>query len=270
MAFNMVFQIYANGIHATMATKHPELLVDDVYARLRDLILSNVLRAGQKLVDRDLAEQLGVSRTPVREALGRLAMMGLVEARTRRGYYVTQFSAKQVFDLYEFRKMLEVHAAKLAAQNAQPSHLREFDRILVDSEKLTSDPTNHAKAVKLDLEIHELIARASGNDSLHQAIQNLLDKVMCFIWVDDVTVDMATLAAAHRQHQVLLHMIREKDAERAAEVIHTHIDNAQERLARVFQAREDLRNVVLAATPPKGGGSDRRALDVETQLGGTP
>ena len=62
-----------------MATKQSELLTDDVYARLRDLILSNVLRTGQKLVDRDLAEQLGVSRTPVREALGRLAMTGLVE-----------------------------------------------------------------------------------------------------------------------------------------------------------------------------------------------
>lgn len=234
-----------------MATKRSELLIDDVYARLRDMILSNVLQAGQKLVDRDLAEQLGVSRTPVREALGRLAMMGLVEARTRRGYYVREFSAEQVSDLYEFRKMLEVHAARLAAKNAQPSHLREFDRILVDLEEVTSDPTKHANAVKLDLEIHELIARASGNASLHQAIQNLLDKVMCFIWVDDVTVDMITLAAAHGEHQALIHMIKEKDADGAAERIGTHIDSAQERLAKVFQARDDRRSAVLAASPSK-------------------
>ena len=252
-----------------MATKRSELLIDDVYARLRDLILSNVLRAGQKLVDRDLAEQLGVSRTPVREALGRLAMVGLVEARSRRGYYVSEFSAEEVSDLYEFRKMLEVHAAKLAAQNAQPIHLREFDRILADSEKLTSDPTNHANAVKLDLEIHELIARASGNASLHQAIQNLLDKVKCFIWVDDVTVDMVTLVAAHRGHQAIIHMIMEKDAEGAAKLIRTHIDNAQERLEKVFQARDDLRSAVLAATPSKRRDSGRRVPDVETQLGGT-
>ena len=212
---------------------------------------------------------MGVSRTPVREALGRLAMRGLVEARTRRGYYVSEFSAEDVSDLYEFRKMLEVHAAKLAAQNAQPSHLREFDRILVDLEKLTSDPTNHANAVKLDLEIHELIARASGNASLHKAIQNLLDKVMSFIWVDDVTVDMVTLAAAHREHQALLHMIKEKDAEGAAELIRTHIEGARERLEKVFQARDDLRNVVLAATPSKRRDSDRRVLDVETQMGET-
>jgi len=252
-----------------MATKQSELLTDDVYARLRDLILSNVLRTGQKLVDRDLAEQLGVSRTPVREALGRLAMTGLVEARTRRGYYVSKISAKQVTDLYEFRKMLEVHAVKMAAQNAQPSHLREFDRILGESKKLTFDPTNHAKAVKLDWEIHELIARASGNESLHQAVQNLLDKIMCFIWVDDVTVDTVTLKAAHRQHQALIQMIKKKNAERAAEIIHTHIDNAQERLTKVFQARDDLRSAVLAGTPSKRGAPNQGVPDAEIQLGGT-
>jgi len=147
-----------------MTASKPEPLIDSVYARLRDLILSNVFRAGQKLVDRDLAEQLGVSRTPVREALGRLAMMGLVEARSRRGYYVTQYTAKQMTDLYEFRKILEVNAARLAAENAEPSHLREFERILIESEKLAANPTNHAKTVKLDLEIHDLASGDSEPD----------------------------------------------------------------------------------------------------------
>ncbi len=165
-----------------MATHHSEMSIADVCARLRDLINPNVLRVCQKPVDRDLAEQLGVNRTPVREALGRLAMMGLVEARNRRGYYVSEFSAEQVSDLYEFRKLLEVHAAKLAAKNAQPTHLREFDRILLDLEKLTSDPTKHANAVKLDLEIHELIARALAAEP---------DMIIC----DEVTSALVQLVA---------------------------------------------------------------------------
>jgi DNA-binding GntR family transcriptional regulator len=249
-----------------MATKRSDLLIDDVYERLRDLIFSNVLRAGQKLVDRDLAEQLGVSRTPVREALGRLAMTGLVEARARRGYYVTEFSAEQVVDLYEFRKMLEAHAVKLAAKNALPSHLDEFDGILADLEKLSPDPKDHAIAVKLDLEIHELIARASGNAPLHQAIHNVLDKVKCFIFVEASYKD--ALAVAHREHQALLHMIREKDAERAAQFIHAHIDNAQQSLVELLRVREDLRSTALAAMPPKKGDSGHGVLNVENQLGG--
>ena len=250
-----------------MATERSELLIDDVYGRLRDLIFSNALRAGQKLVDRDLAQYLGVSRTPVREALGRLAMTGLVEARARRGYYVSTFSAEQVADLYEFRKMLEVHAVKLAVKNALPSHLHEFDCILADLEKLTSDPRDHAKAVNLDLEIHKLIARASGSASLHQAIQSVLDKVMCFIWVE--ISNREALAAAHRDHRALLHKIKQKDAKGAATLIRTHIDRAQESLVEVLQAHDDVRNAVLAATPSKSGDSDRRVPDVETQLGGT-
>ncbi len=234
-----------------MAASKPEPLIDSVYARLRDLILSNVLRAGQKLVDRDLAEQLGVSRTPVREALGRLAMMGLVEARSRRGYYVKQYTAEEMADLYEFRQILEVNAARLAAENADESQIGEFKRLLVESEKLAAKPSNHAKTVEIDLEIHDLIARASGNESLHRAIRNLMDKVVCFIWVDWVdasAADAALIAEAHREHKCLIERIIDRDADGAAKYLAAHIQNSRDGLASKLRAREDLRNVVLSGT----------------------
>jgi len=234
-----------------MVANKSEPLIDSVYARLRDLILSNVLRAGQKLVDRDLAEQLGVSRTPVREALGRLAMMGLVEARSRRGYYVKQYTPEEMTDLYEFRKILEGNAAKLAAENADASHKQEFEDILVRSAELASNPTHPAKTVELDLEIHELIARASGNDSLHRAIKNLMDKVMCFIWVawvDSRTADPASIAAAHSEHKELIERILDGDADGAAEHLAAHIEKSKEALAATLQANDDLRNAVLAGS----------------------
>jgi len=228
-----------------------EPLIDSVYARLRDLILSNVLQAGQKLVDRELAERLGVSRTPVREALGRLAMMGLVEARSRRGYYVKQYTAEEMTDLYDFRRILEVSAARLAARNAETHQLKEFERILAESEKLAANPRDHAKTVELDLEIHSLIAQSSGNKALQQAIQNLMDKVTCFIWVDWVdssTADAESIAAAHSEHKGLIERILDKDADGAAEHLGSHIDNAREGLVALLKARDDLRNVVLSGT----------------------
>ena len=237
-----------------MAPVNAESLIDSVYERLRDLILTNELRGGQKLVDRDLAERLGVSRTPVREALGRLTMMGLVEARSRRGYYVRQYTAEQMTDLYELRKILEVNAARLAAKHANPTHRREFHNLLLESEKLTADPENRAKTVEIDLQIHDLIARASGNAELHEAIVNLMDKVKCLIWVDWLdasTADPVSIAAAHREHKGLLHSILENDAERAAEFMSTHIEDAREGLASMLKAREDLRNAVLARTASK-------------------
>ncbi len=227
-----------------MATSESDLpLVDAVYGRLRDMIVTNALHTGQKLVERDLAQQLGVSRTPVRGALGLLAMTGLVENRLRRGYYVSKLSAEQIADLYEFRKILEVSAARLAARNAQPAHLRQIDQILGQLGKLTLEPKDHAKAVKLDLEIHELIARAGGNNSLHQAISNVLDKVMCFISVE--IGDKKSLAAAHSEHRALLKAIKKRDAEGAADLLRAHIESAQENLLKVVHARESLRNAVL-------------------------
>jgi len=237
-----------------MVANKPEPLIDSVYARLRDLILTNVLRPGQKLVDRDLAEQLGVSRTPVREALGRLAMMGLVEARSRRGYYVKQYSAEDMTDLYEFRRILEVNAARLAAINADPSQIQEFEDILIKSDQLAANPSssaNNAKTVALDLQLHQLIARASGNESLHHAIKNLMDKVMCFIWVDWVdsrTADPVSIAAAHHEHRGIIESILARDAEAAAKHLGTHIDNARGGLAGMLKARDDLRSAVLAGS----------------------
>ena len=232
-----------------MAATKTEPLIDSVYARLRDLILSNVLRAGQKLVDRDLAEQLGVSRTPIREALGRLTMMGLVEARSRRGFYVRQYSADEVSDLYEFRKILEVNAARLAAENLRPEHVAEFDRILQDMESMESSPSNRGRSVELDLEIHNLIAKASGNAELHRAIQNLMDKVMCFIWVDwvdPVSADPEAIAAANREHEELIISIKEQNADKAAEKLGAHIDHARNVMINLLRAREELRDAVLA------------------------
>jgi len=234
-----------------MAANKSEPLIDSVYARLRDLILSNELRAGQKLVDRDLAEQLGVSRTPIREALGRLAMMGLVEARSRRGYYVKQYTAEEMTDLYEFRKILETSAAKLAAENANASHRREFEDILIRSEKLAANPTISAKTVELDLEIHDLIARASGNESLHKAISNLMDKVMCFIWVawvDTRTADPVSIALAHNEHKALIERILDRDADGAAKLLDVHIEKTMSALSAMLQARDDLKSVVLAGS----------------------
>jgi DNA-binding GntR family transcriptional regulator len=236
-----------------MTAKGSEPLIDSVYGRLRDMILANVLRSGQKLVDRDLAEQLGVSRTPVREALGRLAMMGLVEARSRRGYYVRQYTARDVVDIYQFRRILEVSAARLAAQNARPEHVEKFKHILVELDTLTANPSNLTKSVELDLQIHNLIAEASGNALLRQTIRNLMDKVMCFIWVDWLGPRSAvpeTTAAAHREHQDMITKIMEKDPDGAAESLGAHIDHARESLEGVLRAREDLQSAVLLGGPP--------------------
>ena len=233
-----------------MAT-NTNLLIDDVYARLREMILANQLRAGEKLVDRDLAALMGVSRTPVRHALGRLAMTGLVEARRRRGYYVARYTPEQMSDLYEFRRILEVNSASLAARNATPEHMLEFRSVLGVLERFIESPENRVRLVELDLQVHELIARASGNASLYEASRMLMDKLRCFIWVDWLSAasvtDPVSLAAAHRDHCALIGRILERDAEGAARLMGAHIDKAREGLTTMLKERAAIRDVVALA-----------------------
>ncbi|RWL83967.1 MAG: GntR family transcriptional regulator, partial [Mesorhizobium sp.] len=231
------------------------LITDETYARLRDLIVSNVLRAGQKLVDRDLAEALGVSRTPIREALGRLAMTGLIEQRARRGYYVCHFTVDQVIDLYEFRKMLETHSIALAARNAKPAHLREFEAILSEFKLLTGDPKDHARAVKLDVDIHRLIALAAANNSLQMAMENVLDKLTCFVSVE---IDgRSALKVAYDEHEQMYEYVKNKDEAGASALMLKHIDNAERTLVRLFEARNALQRSILGSRQKRIGASNR-------------
>jgi DNA-binding GntR family transcriptional regulator len=241
------------------------LLVDAVYARLRHMIVTSALPAGQKLVERDLAEQLGVSRTPVREALGLLAASGLVETRARRGYHVPTLSAGRVSDLYEFRKTLEVDAARLAAARATPSDLTEIDALLLDVDGLAPEVENHARAVRLDMRLHALIARASGNMHLHQAICGVLDKVMCFLSVE--IGDRPSLSLARDQHIDLLRAIARRDAAEAAAIVGFHIEAARDSLIRTLKAREDLQSLILSDGDSWGRDAAGQEPDREIQQG---
>src|SRR5471030_2914855 len=100
-----------------------------VYEGIKQLILSGKLRPGQKLAERDLGERLKVSRTPIREALGRLVQDGLVESRPQRGHFVREVDAKTVEDLYDLREMLEKHAIRLAMRRLSDADLAELDRV---------------------------------------------------------------------------------------------------------------------------------------------
>ncbi len=241
------------------------LLVDAVYVRLRDMIVTNALQAGQKLVERDLAEQLGVSRTPIRGALGLLAASGLVEGRIRRGYHVSRLSVGQVSDLYEFRKTLEVNAARLAADRADTSHIVEIETLLLEVDSLAPELENHARAVQVDMRLHELIARASGNILLHRAVCGVLDKVMRFISVE--IGDRESLAAAQSQHRALLLAIAERDAAGAAELVGIHIEAARNSLLKTLKAREDLQRAVLVNGLSKGRNATEREPETGIQQG---
>jgi DNA-binding GntR family transcriptional regulator len=212
---------------------------NEVYGKLRDMILAHRLRPGEKLVDRVLAERLGVSRTPVREAFGRLEQVGLVTNRTGRGYFVADIDIKQVADLYDLREILEVKAIELACEHARARDLDDLASVITTIEVLRGRPEKIGEEIRVGLRLHEIIARASGNGALHEVISRLLDRMMIFVWMEVVHEDHHA-DVTHREHVAMVRLIQEKAAAEAAQVVRGHIRAAKAHILRVMRARESF------------------------------
>ncbi|ACX53173.1 transcriptional regulator, GntR family [Ammonifex degensii KC4] len=212
-------------------------LRDVVFESLREAIIKGILKPGERLMELQLAEELGVSRTPVREALRKLELEGLVVMLPRRGAYVAGLSAKDIADIFEVRAALEALAAGLAAERITEEELEALERSLVELAEVME--TNDLEAiVSLDTRFHEIIYRASRNDRLVQIISNLQDQIHRF--------RLTTLSRPGRtretieEHKKIVEAISERQAELAAQLAREHIENAESNLlASLLQEGEN-------------------------------
>jgi DNA-binding GntR family transcriptional regulator len=223
-------------------------LSDSVFERIKAMIIGRELRPGMKLVDRTLARDLKVSRTPVREALGRLAEIGFIE-NCERGYQVADADSRQVSDLYHLREILEVSSVQLAATNAQPADIRELRAILQRLQGLQGDHSRRGEEVRVGLTIHHVLARASGNSALQQALERLLDQMLSLIWAEALNESEEAAARQHREHVLLVDLVEAGRGRDAAKVIRAHIHSAKEHVIKIMRAREDFAASARTAVP---------------------
>ena len=152
----------------TIGAKH-QTLRESVAEEIRRLIMIGELQPGERLVEDRLAEQLGVSRNPVREAIRALEGTGLVEVVPRRGAYVSQLDPMQASQLLELRAVIEGYAARLAARNRTDEHVAAL-RECIDGGMEASRKGDHVRAAAFHRDFHIGIERASGNDHLEAVV----------------------------------------------------------------------------------------------------
>ena len=152
----------------TLGQKHLTLR-ESVAEEIRRLIMSGQLAPGERLLEDRLAEQLGVSRNPVREAIRALEGSGLVEVRPRRGAYVSQLDPLQASKLLELRAVIESYAARLAARHRTDADLVAL-RHCLDEGAQASREGDHVRAASFHRDFHIGIERASGNDHLEAVV----------------------------------------------------------------------------------------------------
>jgi DNA-binding GntR family transcriptional regulator len=198
---------------------------DYAYRQVRDRILSGELQPGAVIQQRELASQIGISTTPLREALRRLKSEGLVELDAHRDARISPLRAEEGRDLLELRKSLDPLAAGLAAQrrtNADIQAIRAAHSVL---EPLPSHPAVEQLVAHRDF--HAAIYRASHNDLLIDALEGLWDKADRYRRLalqSDRGQDARDQKA--REHQLLVDMIASGDSDAAANLMRTHIDTS--------------------------------------------
>lgn len=202
------------------------------YRRLKEMIHTARLRPGVTLVERDLAAQLGVSRTPVREALTRLAAEGLVAPRPRRGYVVAEMDPEQVAGLYAVREVLEALAVRLAVARMGPAAHRELERTVAVLVRTARSGGDGRPAARPGLPVHDCILRHSGNAFLYDTWRRLAEKLLPYVWIE--TLDADDAAQTLREHRALCRLIRAGRARAAEDLLRSHIGRARDNLIRVL------------------------------------
>ncbi|MBP1849210.1 GntR family transcriptional regulator [Rhizobium halophytocola] len=153
------------------SAEEPRNLTQHVYERLIEILILGELRPGDVITERKMAERLNASRTPVREALGRLEAEGLVYKQASRGVTVSPFSAEKFIEILNIRQLLEGEAARLAAGNIETAEFAEIRRH--QSELATMKDPSLADIWQADDVLHGAIAKASGNELLANMIRDL-------------------------------------------------------------------------------------------------
>ena len=205
-------------------------LADQAYFAIRGLIVSLELAPGDAIREPDLTAQLGIGRTPIREALRRLALERLVEVYPRRGIFVTTVDVRDLARLCEVRAVLEPEAARLAAERATRPDLEEINALI--EELLAPRRRDDRALIDLDERIHRAVYRSSHNQLLEETLEWYYTHALR-IWM--LALDRTrTLQSAVLEHHDLLDAIARGRGERAAALMRAHVEHFEQAMRDVL------------------------------------
>jgi DNA-binding GntR family transcriptional regulator len=211
---------------------HDFPLSDSVYRSIRSAIEAGQFEPGERLLEVDLAKLLGVSRTPVRDALRRLVSEGLLTIIPARGVIVTELDEVEVVELYSVLEVLEGTAAEFAANRASEDNIAQLGRILDEEQESLGDLD---KLVTLNNDFHHAVYAAAHNRYLVRSVRWLSDSLN--LLRGSTLVDQARQRTSHDEHLQIASAIKRRDPEVAGQVARRHIREAKRiRMQMLFGA----------------------------------
>jgi GntR family transcriptional regulator, rspAB operon transcriptional repressor len=195
---------------------------DQVYDYLRGEILTGRFAPGQRLNLEELVEQLKISKMPVKEAIGRLAMDGLLDVQAQRGTFVSRIDSRELQETFAVRCALEVLAGELAVERIKKADLERLNKLIAEMEQSTSQ-TDVGRHLELNFQFHGLLVELSDNRKLIEMYHRLRTPIQIAgihyrseTWVERV-------AQEQKEHRAILRALQQKDAEALARAIREHL-----------------------------------------------
>jgi DNA-binding GntR family transcriptional regulator len=206
-------------------------LTELAYQSVKRHLFDGKVAEGSKLTEEWLSTQLGISKSPVREALNRLETEGLISIESRRGAFVRKFTLKEVKDLYELREVLEVHAVGMV--EITPELLDDLGKSVEHTGQLLTEH-NVMAHVEEDIRFHNRIAEAAGNEELRRVLENVHQKsLICRSKTYHLSSSTAPLS-----HGKILQGLRDGDRKAAQEAMREHIVFVRDSLLKFLEEKE--------------------------------
>ncbi len=200
-----------------------------IFSQIQNDILNGVYEPGDNLIETKLSEELGVSRTPVREALRQLELEGLVQSVPNKGVTVKGVSSEDIHDIYTIRMLIEGLAARWAAEKITPQELEELKEA-VDLEEFYTMKHDYSRLLKLDTRFHDIIFKASKSMPLMHTLSTFHHYVQKARKISMSSPNRAMEVL--NEHKAIMQAIIDKDAARAEMLTTEHVKNASESLLK--------------------------------------
>lgn len=201
-------------------------LTEQIYDQLKDDIINVRLKEGQFLTESELAQRFKVSKTPVREALGRLNSEGFVETIPNKGYIITGISIRDLQNLFQVRSILEAAAVELAAANATKENLEELENLAKITFPLI-DEASYLRFTELNFRFHVLLVASSQNPLLQEITTKLMNQLRRVLLIDLKKISIEEMSEKHLE---IVKAIKNKEGKLAGKLIKEHIEKTKQRL----------------------------------------
>ncbi|MCC6535859.1 MAG: GntR family transcriptional regulator [Burkholderiales bacterium] len=204
---------------------------EQIYERIKTLAMTFAIRPGERVNEVEVARSLNVSRTPLREALNRLLVEGFLTRAPNRGFIGRPLDAKQVFDLYELRRVLEASIVAIACERSTDEELGELERFVKASTDRPED-ANASSLLALDEQFHERVARLTRNEEMLRAVRSINARIHYFRWID---MQNGRRRQTQQEHLRIVKALMARDAPAAARLIEGHIARRLDRIVDVIR-----------------------------------